>query len=109
MTQDARSLDRAALVDLLVSGLRDILASSDRGAPSSLDERTALLGDGACLDSIGLVTLIVEIEQRLDEQFGVSIVLADERAMSQTRSPFQSIGTLADYVLLAVGRDGARP
>jgi len=34
----------------------------------------------------------------VEEQHGVALVLADERAMSQTRSPFLSVGTLADYV-----------
>jgi hypothetical protein len=33
------------------------------------------------------------------EQFGGSLVLADERAMSQTRSPFRTVGSLADYAL----------
>ena len=42
---------------------------------------------------------IAEIELRVREQFGGSLVLADERAMSQTRSPFRTVGSLADYAL----------
>jgi hypothetical protein len=48
---------------------------------------------------MGLVTLIVEVEQRLEADFDLVVVLADDRAMSQTRSPFLSVGALADYVM----------
>ena len=47
---------------------------------------------------MGLVTLIVDVEQRLEEQYDVVVVLADERAMSQERSPFRSVSSLADYI-----------
>ena len=50
------------------------------------------------LDSMGLVTLIVDVEQRLEEEYDEVVVLADERAMSQKRSPFLSVGSLADYI-----------
>jgi hypothetical protein len=34
------------------------------------------------------------------DDLGKAIVLADERAMSQKRSPFATAGTLADYIEL---------
>jgi len=61
-------------------------------------EATALLGRDAVLDSLGLVTLIVDVEQKLDEQLRVTATLADDRAMSRERSPFMTVGTLIDYV-----------
>ena len=53
---------------------------------------------GGGLDSMGLVNLIVLTEQKVEEEFGKAINLADEKAMSQENSPFQSIGTLAEYM-----------
>jgi acyl carrier protein len=38
------------------------------------------------------------IEQNIEDEFDVSITIADEKAMSQKRSPFRTIGTLADYI-----------
>ncbi len=61
----------------------------------SLD--TILFGNSGKLNSLGLVNLIVGIEQKLEEEFGTAVTLADERAMSQTNSPFQTIGSLAEY------------
>lgn len=61
---------------------------------------TVLFGQSGRLDSLGLVNLIVTTEQRIEEEFGVPITLANERAMSQNNSPFKTIGTLADYTAL---------
>jgi len=64
-------------------------------------ERSAdavLLGESGALDSFGLVNLVVALEQRIEDEFGVSLTLADEKAMSYSRSPFRSVTTLADYV-----------
>ena len=67
-----------------------------------------LFGRSGKLDSLGLVTFIVAVEQKFQEDLGVTVTLADERAMSQKRSPFATIGTLADYTfdLLKEDADG---
>lgn len=57
-----------------------------------------LIGSGRIVDSIGLVTLLVSVEEQLASQYGWSVSLMDDRAMSQTRSPFRTIGTLAEYL-----------
>ena len=60
--------------------------------------KTVLFGNNGQLDSLGLVNLLVIIEQNIEDEFDVSITMADERAMSQKHSPFRTIGTLADYI-----------
>jgi acyl carrier protein len=69
---------------------------------------TALFGESGRLDSLGLVNLIVLIEQEIEEEYGLSITIADERAMSQKRSPFRTIRSLAEYLslLLKENEDG---
>ena len=59
---------------------------------------TRLFGRHSKLDSLGLVNLIVAVEENLRDELGVSFTLADERAMSQQRSPFISVRALADYI-----------
>jgi len=60
--------------------------------------KTVLFGNNGQLDSLGLVNLLVIIEQNIEEEFDVSITIADERAMSQKHNPFRTIGTLAKYI-----------
>jgi acyl carrier protein len=57
-----------------------------------------LLGRGAAMDSIGLVNLVFSIEERLRGDLGISIEIASERAMSQTKSPFRTVATLVEFV-----------
>lgn len=56
-----------------------------------------LFGQDGSLDSYALVTLIIDVEQRLNDAFDAGVTLADERAMSQRNSPFRSVAALADY------------
>lgn len=59
---------------------------------------TLLFGEGGQLDSMALVSLIVSVEEEVESQFGVNLILASDRAMSARRSPFATVGSLADYV-----------
>lgn len=60
--------------------------------------KTVLFGRDGKLDSLGLVNLLVIIEQNIEDELDVSITIADERAMSQKHSPFRTIGTLSNYI-----------
>ena len=66
---------------------------------------TVLFGHSGQLDSLGLVNFVVAAEQRIEEEFGRPVVLADERAMSQSKSPFRTIESLADYICRLLGED----
>ena len=59
---------------------------------------TKLYGESGSLDSLALVTLITDLEAKISEEFNCEIIIADEKAMSQTTSPFRSIGTLTVYI-----------
>jgi D-alanine--poly(phosphoribitol) ligase subunit 2 len=85
------ALIHSALEELHAAGLLESL-------PDSVED-TPLFGKGGVLDSMALVNLIVTLEDRLDEAIGDRLVLADERAMSATASPFRSANRLADYIL----------
>jgi len=60
--------------------------------------KTILFGKDGKLDSLGLVNLLVSIEQNIEDEFDLIITIGDEKAMSQKHSPFRTIGTLADYI-----------
>ena len=66
---------------------------------------TLLFGGGANLESLGLVRLVLLVEQKILDQMGRVVTLVDEKAMSQTRSPFRTVGSLADYVAGLLGQD----
>ncbi len=61
-------------------------------------QEAPLFGRKGVLDSLGLVSFVIAVEQALEDEIGVGLVLADEKAVSQRNSPFRTIGTLTDYV-----------
>jgi acyl carrier protein len=62
------------------------------------NEETRLFGGNSVFDSMALVSLIVQIEEALEEKIGESLILADEKAMSRRTSPFSNISSLSEYV-----------
>jgi acyl carrier protein len=62
----------------------------------SLDSK--LFGGGGPLDSMALVNLIVDLEELIQDDYGKTITLADEKAMSRRTSPFSRVQNLIDYV-----------
>ena len=104
-------MQKSEITDLILSCLTDVLADADAPPPppAPLGPATPLVGGAAVVDSLGLVRLILEVEQRLAESHDVIVTLADERAMSQQRSPFRTVSALADYVEMLVreGQEGS--
>ena len=78
-----------------IDELNQQLSEDDR-LIKSLD--TKIFGSNSKLDSLGLVSLIVMVEQNIEDEFSVVLTLADERAMSQKNSPFRTLGSLIDYI-----------
>lgn len=58
-----------------------------------------LYGTGGALDSIGLLSLVVLLEEKVNAATGKTIRLVSNEAFSQTRSPFRDVTSLAEYVV----------
>ena len=69
---------------------------ADRQLEKSID--TALLGGASKLDSLGLVNLILITEEYIEELFGVIVNIADQRAVSQEKNPYRTVGSLSQYI-----------
>ena len=67
--------------------------------PVSATGGEAIFGPGGVLDSLDLVNFLADLEYRLGEECGRELVLASDRAMSRSRSPFRDVFALADYIV----------
>ena len=92
---------RQKIVNLIIETANE-LGEDEIGIEGELTEDTILFGKDGALDSMGLVTLIVAVEQAIEDAFDVSPGLADEKAMSQAKSPYRSVASLADYAAAQV-------
>ena len=106
-----QQIGKAEIGKLVTVCLQDVLLERDPPAPGPVEPSTRLIGPSAVLDSLGLVTLITDVEQRLEEEYDIALTLADDRAVSQRNSPFRSVQSLADYIALLIeeqqANDGA--
>lgn len=85
------------LVQTIIAATRELAAEQGIEIDTALDVNTRLFGEGGLLDSMALVSLVIAVEQTLEEQHNVAVALADEKALSQRSSPYRTIGTLAAY------------
>jgi len=60
---------------------------------------TPLFGVDSEIDSLEFVSVITDVETTLNVDHGLSIALADDRALSRAQSPYDTVATLRDYIL----------
>jgi D-alanine--poly(phosphoribitol) ligase subunit 2 len=82
---------------LIVQALREVSEQQAIAVPGDVGAETSLFGRNGLLDSLGLVSLVIAVEQLIEDELGVSVSLANEKAMSQKQSPYRTVGTLAQY------------
>ncbi len=92
--------DRAQVASAVMSAIEELNQDLPSGAALELAPDTVLFGRGSRLDSLGLVNLIVAVEGALADELDVEITLADEKAMSQASSPFRTVDTLVDFIVM---------
>ena len=56
-----------------------------------------LLSRGGSFDSLDLVELLVIVEQAIEDEYGVSITIANDKALAQEHSPFETVGGMVEY------------
>jgi acyl carrier protein len=91
---------------LIIAQIEEINEQLEFKVPIELGIDAPLFGgNNGILNSISLVTLIVAVEQSIEDEFETAIILADEKAMSQKNSPFLTICSLVDYIVHLLNED----
>jgi D-alanine--poly(phosphoribitol) ligase subunit 2 len=87
------------VMELIIATARDLGDEEEVLLEQDLTPDTVLYGDQGLLDSMGLVSLVIAVEQAIEDEFEISVGLADEKALSQAKSPYRTIGSLAEYAV----------
>jgi len=86
-----------AVEQVVLDALRNANLARDPSVQLVVAPGAPIFGPDSPLDSLGLVGLLLDIEEGL-QAIGCEVVLSDERAVSQKRSPFRSVPSLVSYV-----------
>ena len=85
------------ILEIVLQAIRTTNAARPPSSQVPVSPDVALFGTGGALDSLGLLTLLLDIEDDM-QRTGYPVRLSDDRAMSQTRSPFRSVPSLVEYI-----------
>jgi len=98
-------LDAEKIKKIIIEALENINdeRSSDEKINFNLD--ICLFGPDGVLDSLALVSMIVDVEGAFSDFAGRDISLTDDRAINQEESPFENIQKLTDYILLLLSEN----
>ena len=66
-----------------------------------------LYGASGKLESLDFVTLIMEVEEKINTEFGTDITIADDNLLSKEKSPFSSLRTLIEYLHEVLSKEAA--
>lgn len=92
-----------AVLEVIYRALNALNAERSEDDQIDIGPDTLLFGKEARLDSLSLVSVIVDLETLVSDEFGASISLTDDKAINRTPVPFTSVATLKDYILEQIG------
>ena len=62
------------------------------------DSSIPIYSESSDLDSLGLVNVLVDIEEKVRLEFDKDISIMDNRAMSQVNNPFKDVDSVVEFV-----------
>ncbi|MFH0734101.1 MAG: hypothetical protein V1773_07335 [bacterium] len=92
-------IENVKIEELILNSLRMINDGLDDEKKFAVDTNTALFGKDSNIDSLALVSLIVDIESSIFSEFNLDISLTDDRAMTREKSPFKNVSSLKEYII----------
>jgi hypothetical protein len=92
-------IDKEVVLKIIIRALQSLNDELPDGDKFEAGPNTPLFGPSATLDSLALVSVIVDVEGDVSTALGRSISLTDDRAMSQEISPFDNVQTLLNYIM----------
>ena len=95
--------ERERIMQALLAAVREVnrTLSAEQRLEESAD--TVIVGDCGRLDSFGLVNFVVAVQQQVEEEFGVSVVMAEEVMAFEDVSVEITLGLLVERLESILG------
>jgi acyl carrier protein len=94
-----KQLDAPAVEAMIIDAINALNEDIDGPATIAAGPDTVLFGERAEIDSLSLVSVIVDVETALLNDHGIELALVDDRALSRDASPFTDVQALKAHVL----------
>ncbi len=91
-------MTREEISNTVVENVKNLVETFPLAEQFEVNEETVLFGLGSQIDSLSLVSVIVDLEMHYSTELDLEFSLTDDRAMTREISPFDSVKNLTDYV-----------
>jgi acyl carrier protein len=92
-------MNKNELINVILSEIKNICEETNINVPD-INIETEIFGEGSILDSLGLVTLVVKLEDYLIENSAKEIQIVDDEAiLTGTENSLRTPNVLADLIL----------
>lgn len=90
--------NRDRIAQAIYSAVDELNKQLPKGNQLEKSPDEVLYGKTGKLESLDFVTFIMEVEEKIRDEFGSDVMITDENLLSKERSPFSTLGTLTDYL-----------
>jgi len=90
--------NREKILNVVYRAVDDLNRQLPAGVHVEKSLDAPLYGKSGQLESLDFVTFIMEVEDKMRAEFDVDVMITDENLLSKERSPFNTLGTLTEYL-----------
>ena len=91
-------LSKQQAKDLVRDSIIAINEEKEEGQKIPVSDDTILLGSGTLLDSLNIVVLITDIEERLHALTGRELQITEDMMSFEGDNPFRTVATLSEHI-----------
>ncbi|MBF0624639.1 MAG: hypothetical protein HQL82_07505 [Magnetococcales bacterium] len=84
--------------ELVFESIDDVNLGLDPDNRLTKDDSEPLFGPNSRLGSLGLVNLLLAVEERVEAGFGQPILITDNPTLFNSEGPLRSLGVFIDFV-----------
>lgn len=91
-------MTKQEITEIVINQLEQLNETFPENQKITVNEKTVLFGNGSSIDSLSLVSIIVDLEMLFSTEKNHDISLTDDRAMAREKSPFTNVTSLVEYI-----------
>jgi acyl carrier protein len=88
---------------IVYEALEELNTYRSSETPLDIIDSLILFGSGSPLDSLDLVSVITDVEEKLSDELSINLSLTDDVALAAIPSPYDSVKNLITYVVQNAG------
>lgn len=91
-------MNKKKIEEIVFRQIKELNETLPQEQQFEVTHETVLFGNQSNIDSLSLVSVIVDLETLFSSEYGIDISLTDDRAMMREKSPFDNVSSLIDYI-----------